>query len=141
MLDRVLRGEHNEYRRQRAGLAIDRHLPLLHRFQQRRLSLCGRAIDFVGQQEIGEYRSANQPEFLLSQIENIRPRNIRGHQVWSELNALKITGHSARQRFHQQRFSHAGNALDQRVATGKQRYQSQIDRFVLADNHAAECLS
>ena len=33
MLDGVLRCEHHEHRRQRAALAIDRYLPLLHRFQ------------------------------------------------------------------------------------------------------------
>ena len=42
LVNRVLRGQHQERRRQRHRLAAERHLPLLHGFEQGRLHL-GRA--------------------------------------------------------------------------------------------------
>ena len=93
------------------------------------------------QQEIRENRPAHKPEFLRLEVEDARPCDIRGHEVRRELNALKFAGHRARQRLHQQSFPHAGNAFDQRMPARQQRHQREINRFVLADNHAAQRLS
>jgi hypothetical protein len=58
LLDRVLRGEHEERPRQRERLAAQRDLMLLHRLEQRRLDLGRRAVDLVGQHDVGEDRAA-----------------------------------------------------------------------------------
>ncbi len=39
------------------GLAVDRHLPLLHRLEERGLRLRRRAVDLVGEQEVREDRA------------------------------------------------------------------------------------
>ena len=57
LLDRVLRGQHQERLGQRIGLVADGDLPLLHRFEQRALHLGRRAVDFVGQDDVGEDRA------------------------------------------------------------------------------------
>ena len=62
VLDRVLRREHDERPRERVGLALDRHLPLLHRLQQRGLRLRRRAVDLVGEQEVREDRPGTELE-------------------------------------------------------------------------------
>ncbi len=62
VLDRVLRGDHDERVGQRAGLALDRDLALLHRLEQRRLRLGRRAVDLVGQQQVREHRALAEPE-------------------------------------------------------------------------------
>ena len=62
VLDRVLRGDDDERVGQRAGLALDRDLPLLHRLEQRRLGLGRRAVDLVGEQQVGEHRPLAEPE-------------------------------------------------------------------------------
>ena len=49
LVDRVLRRQNQERRRQRHGFSAKSHLTLLHRFQQRRLHLGRGAIDFIGQ--------------------------------------------------------------------------------------------
>src|SRR2546422_11497966 len=59
---RVLGGEHEERRREGMGLAGRRHLVLLHRLEQRRLSLGGRAVHLVRQHDIREHRPAHEPE-------------------------------------------------------------------------------
>ena len=43
--------------RQRSRLALDRHLALLHRLEQRRLGLRWGAVDLVGEQDVGEDRA------------------------------------------------------------------------------------
>ena len=42
--------------------ALDRDLPFLHHLEQRGLRLGRRAVDFVGQQQIGEHRPAPRGE-------------------------------------------------------------------------------
>ena len=57
VLDRVLRREDEERRPELACLALGRHLPLLHRLEQRGLRLRRGAVDLVGEQEVGEDRA------------------------------------------------------------------------------------
>src|SRR5690606_37171391 len=52
VLDRVHRRRDEERVRQFAGDAVGRDLTLLHRLQQRRLGLRGRAVDLVGEQDV-----------------------------------------------------------------------------------------
>ena len=56
VLDRVLRREDDERRLEQARLALDRHLPLLHRLEQRGLRLRRSSVDLVGEQEVREDR-------------------------------------------------------------------------------------
>ena len=51
MIGRILCRDHHEGLFQRIGTAVYCHLPLIHRFQQRRLRLRGRAVNFVREQE------------------------------------------------------------------------------------------
>ena len=57
LLDRVLRGQHEERVGELVPHAADRDLPLLHGFEQRGLRLGRRAVDFVGQDDVGEQRA------------------------------------------------------------------------------------
>ena len=65
-LDRILRRQHEERRRQRPRLAERRHAPFLHRFEQRRLGLRRGAVDLVGQQQVGEDRAGVEHELLAA---------------------------------------------------------------------------
>ena len=62
LLDRVLRREHEERQRQVVAIAAGRHLPLLHRLEQRRLRLRRRAVDLVGQNHVREDRTGQELE-------------------------------------------------------------------------------
>ncbi len=57
LLDRVLRREHEERVGQGMRLVADRHLPLLHRFEERALHLRRRAVDLVREHDVGEDRA------------------------------------------------------------------------------------
>ena len=62
ILDRVLGRDHEERRVEDAGLALDRHLALRHRLEQRRLGLRRRAVDLVGKQEVRKDRARPELE-------------------------------------------------------------------------------
>ena len=91
LLDGVLRGHHDEGRRQRVGLAVDGHRQFLHRLEQRRLGFGRRAVDFVGQDEVGENGAAVKDQVAapaaLVALENLRAGDVRGHEVGRELDA------------------------------------------------------
>ena len=58
LVERVLRGEHQERVGQRIGRVADGDLALLHGFEQGALHLGRGAVDFVGEDEVGEERAA-----------------------------------------------------------------------------------
>ena len=54
--------------RQRARLALDRDLVLLHRLEQRALRLRAGAVDLVGEQHLREHRARVEDEGLLAAL-------------------------------------------------------------------------
>ena len=66
LLDRVLRGQHEERIGELVPHAADRDLPLLHRFEQRGLRLGRRAVDFVGQNHVREQRPFEKAELAAA---------------------------------------------------------------------------
>ena len=57
LLDRVLRGQDEEGLGQLVGRVADGDLPFLHGFEQGALHLGRGAVDFVGEDEVGEDRA------------------------------------------------------------------------------------
>ena len=60
LLDRILRGEHEERPFERIGAARRRDVVLLHRFEQRGLRLRRRAVDLVGEDDLREDRPLHE---------------------------------------------------------------------------------
>ena len=121
LLDGILRGDHHKWIGQVAGNARDGDLALLHRLEQRRLGLGGRAVDFVGEQQIGENGTAFVLKFKTTVpfLEQLGPNDIGGHQVGRELDALEGKVENVRQRFDQQCFGQPGDADQQAMGRGK----------------------
>jgi hypothetical protein len=90
VLDRVLGGDHDERVGQRPGGALDGDLPLLHRLEQRGLGLGRRAVDLVGEQQVGEHRPLPEAEgpAVLAEIE--LAGHVGRHQVGRELHPLEL---------------------------------------------------
>ena len=57
LLDRVLRGQHEERVVEAVADAADGDLAFLHGFEQGGLRLGRRAVDFVGEDDVGEQRA------------------------------------------------------------------------------------
>ena len=104
LLDRVLRGQHEERLGQRCRVPPDGDLVLLHRLQQRRLRLGRRAVDLVGQDHVGEDRALAGtgtralPERLSSWITSVpvMSEGIRSGVNWMRLNSSDRASASVR---------------------------------------------
>ena len=139
-LDRVLRGEDEERLFQRVPNAGGGDLVFLHRFEQRGLRLGRRAVDFVGENHVGEDRAAHEDHAPLAAgvLENLRAGDVRGHEVGRELDALEFEVENLRDGFDEQRLGQAGRAGDQAMPAGKQRDEDLLDHFLLADDDLGE---
>ncbi len=141
LLDGVLGGHHHERlgHDQRAPLEGD--LALLHDFQQRGLGLGRRAVDFVGQQQVGEHRALAQLELLAGDVVHRVAGDVAGHQVRGELDSRELPAEAACQGAYQQCLAETGNALDQHMPPGDQRRQQPIDHLMLADHGLVQFLA
>ena len=126
LLDGILRRDHEERVGQLARLAVDRHLPLLHRFEQRALRLRRRAVDLVGEHDRMENRPGMEAERLRPLVEDRHAEHVGGQQVARELDARVIETERGGQRLRQRRLPDAGNVLDQQMAAREQAGQREV---------------
>ena len=134
LLDRVLRGHHQERRGQRERLAADGDLALGHDLEQRRLHLCRGAVDLVGEQEVHHNGTEFDVELLLALTVDPGADDVGGHQVGGELDTREGTTHDLGERLDRQRLGHAGHTFQQHVPLGEQADQHPLDQLVLADD-------
>ena len=124
--------------------AADRHLPLLHRFEQGGLRLGRRAVDFVGQDHVRKDRPRQEPHLALAGravfFDDVGARDVGRHQVGRELNAAERQIQRPGQRADQQRLGQARHAFQQAMPAAEQGDQHLLDHVVLADDHAGELL-
>ena len=103
------------------ALALHAHLAFAHRFQQRRLRARRGAVDFVGQQNVGEDRAFVKMKLLVALVENRHAEDVRRQQIRRELDALELGVNGAGQRLGQRRLARAGKILQQHVPAAGQR--------------------
>ena len=111
MFDGVLRGQDEKRLRQPMRLIVHGDLRFVHRFEQRRLRLGRRAIDFVGEHDIGEDRPGLELERLRRGIEHADAGDVGRQQIRSELDALKRALEGAGQRLRQRGLAHPAERL------------------------------
>src|SRR5262245_38340586 len=134
VFDRVFGGQHQEHRREAMAFAVDRHLPFLHRLEQRGLRLRRRAVDLVGQQNVGEDGAVAQRELRRGDVEDVGPGDVRRHQVWRELNAIEVGADDPRDGFDRQSLRGSGRALQDRVSFGEEADQDLVDYSLLTED-------
>ena len=138
LLNGVLGGQHKERRGQREETPRHRHPMLLHRLQQRRLRLGRRAVDFIGQNDVGKKRPFDEHEGaaarLIGFLQNIRAGDVRGHQIRRELDAVEAQRHGLGQGIDDGGLGQAGHAHQQPVAAGQDANQQPLNHDVLSDN-------
>jgi hypothetical protein len=97
-------------------IAADRHAPLLHRLQQRRLRARAGAVDFVGHQQLAEHRARHEAEAAppLVLVQHFAAENVGRHQIGRELHALFVQPQHATQRFNQRVLARPGTPTSSR---------------------------
>jgi hypothetical protein len=112
--------------------STDRHLALLHRFEQRALDLGGGAVDLVGQDDVGEDRALARVELPVALAVDLGSDKIGGQEVGSELNPAELRVDGLGQHRHRQRLGQARDALQQDVPVGQQADQHPFEHVPLA---------
>ena len=137
-VERILRRDHEERRWQSMGDAVDRHLFLGHRFEQRALRLRHRTVDFVGKQQLREQGSRMKLEAIGIALEDADADDVRGQQVGGELHALETESQRRRQRVRERGLADAGQILDQQMAAGEQADEGEADLAALAEDDGVD---
>ena len=139
LLDGILRGQHQERLLQLEGLVADGDLLFLHGFEQRALHLGGRAVDFVGQDEVGEDRAFARGEAAGLRIVNLRADDVGGQHVRRELQAREFhAACTSASDLTARVLARPGHAFEQDVAVGQQADDQPLDQIILADDDFAE---
>ena len=134
----ILGGENQERFLQFEGLIADGDLFFLHGLEQRTLNLGRGAVDFIGQNEIGEERSAPGGESAGLRIVDLGADQVGGEQVGRELEAGEFDAEAGRQRFDRESFGEAGDAFEEDVAVGEEPDDEPFDEILLAYDDLAE---
>src|SRR5687767_1765332 len=141
VFDRVLGGKDDEWLRQRMSHAVDGDLTLLHRFQQRGLSLrCG-AVDLVGEDELGYDRTRTVFEAVSLLVEDIDSGHVAGEEIGGELNALEGAADRACNCLGQDRLANPGDVLDENVTAAEQGYEDEEHLVPLTDDNSLDVIA
>ncbi len=135
-LDRVLRRDDEERLGKGVRLSVDGHLRLRHAFEQGGLSARRRAVDLVGEQNVGKDGARAKHELLRLLVVNGEPRDVRRQKVRSELDAFEMECQASRERPREHRLAGAGNVLDQEMTFAEQGHERELDHVRLPDDHA-----
>ena len=114
----VLGGDHEEEFGQMAAVAFHAHLAFAHGLEQGGLGAGRGAVDFIGQENVGEHGAFVELKLLLALVEDGDAENVRGQQVGGELHALEPGVDGFGQGLGQGGFAGAGKILEQHVAAG-----------------------
>jgi hypothetical protein len=117
---------------------LDRHLPFLHRLEQRRLRLRRGAVDLVGEEKVGEDRPRPELEVGLALVVDRRAGHVGRHQVRGELDTGEADARHLREGARDHRLRQAWEVLDQHVAVGQHPQQHELERVALADDRALD---
>ena len=134
LIRRILRRDDEERFVERIGLAVGRDLVFLHGFEQRALRLGRRAIDFVGQHQLREHRSAVEAELSGLRLEDRDADDVGRQQVARELDALVAEPERRGERVRKRGLADAGNVLDQQVTAREQAGEAQANLLLLAED-------
>jgi hypothetical protein len=133
VLDRVLGRDEKERVRQLTGDAVDRHLLLGHRLEQRRLRLRRRAVDLVHEDDVGEDRPGPELEAARLLVEDREPGDVGRLQVGRALDPLRDrTIDAAGDRARKDGLGRARHVLEQHVAVARERREDELDLAALA---------
>ena len=113
---------------------------LLHRLEQGRLHLGRGAVDFVGQDEVGEDGTLAGREGALLRLVDLRSHEIGGQEVRRELHACKAPVNGAGEARYGQRFGEPRQPLQQYVAAGQEGQEEAVDQFVLTDDDLVQSI-
>ena len=140
VFDGVLGRKKGEVGGERMSGALDGHLALLHSLEESRLRLGGRAVDLIGQQQLGEDRPPAQVEGRALHVEDVGAHDVGGHQVGGELDAAELPAEAQRQPLDEHGLGGSRHTLDEGVSSGDDGDDHLLDDRALPGDDAAQHL-
>ncbi len=134
VVNRVLGGDEKEGRGQIIIDAVGGDLAFGHGFEQGGLGARGGAVDFVGQDDLGEERAGAELELGRLRVEDGAAGDVVGQEVGGALQAFEGAAEAAGQGAGQHGFGHARNVLQQDVPLGQEGDQGPDNLVALADD-------
>ncbi len=119
MFHRILRGNYQKGLRQRVRVRIHRDLAFVHGFEQGGLGLGRRAVDLIGQQDIGKNRPTLEFKLLFDGRVDRDAQNIGRQHIAGELYPLETAVDGPRQSMAKRSLAHSRNAFNQRDVHGR----------------------
>ncbi len=142
LFDGVL-GGHDEERFGEAVLnAAGGDLVLLHGFEEGGLGFGRGAVDFIGEEGVGEDGAADEAQRAFTGgfffLDNFGAGDVGRHEVGGELDAVEGHGEGFGEGGDEQRFGEAGDADEEAMAAAEQCDEELFHDFGLADDDLAE---
>ena len=134
LLDRILCREDKKRFLELVSHTADRDLLFLHRLEQRRLDLCRRAIDLVGENDVREDWTFLDEKLSCRLIIDLRTDNVSREQVGCKLNPAERRADGFGERAHGERFRETRHTLEEYVTSGEEADQQPVDHIVLTDD-------
>src|SRR6202022_3326759 len=92
------------------------------------------AIDFVGQQDVGEHRSLANPEGPRLKVVDRGADDVGRHEVGRELHPAVLQRKETGNGFGEQGFAHSRHSFEEDVALRDQGQGAEANRLVLTDD-------
>jgi hypothetical protein len=141
LFDGVLCRHHKERAGESKGFVPDRHLPLLHGFEQGGLDFGGSAVDLVCKDDIRKDRSFFDRKSTFLLFVDLCSKDIRRQHIGSELEPLKACIQSIREGLDNGGFGESGDTFDEDMPVGKETNKQAFDKVLLTDDHFADGLA
>ena len=100
-------------------------------------TLAGRAVDLVGEQEVGEDRTLARHELAALLLKDHGAGQVGRQQVGRELDARELEVEHLAERLHREGLGQPRQSLDQQVAATQERHHHPLEQGLLPDDHLA----
>ena len=113
---------------------------LLHGLEKRALRLWGCAVDLVGEHDVREDGAMlkREPAAGIGLADHHGAGDVRGHQIWRELNARELQGQRVADGADERSLAKPRDALEKHVATGEQRGDDVAHQLLLAHDELVQ---
>jgi hypothetical protein len=104
----------------------------------------GRAVDLVGEQDVGEHRALHELERLAPGgavvLDDLGAGDVAGHQVRGELDPAEFQVEDVRERLDEKGLRQPRHTHQQAVAAGEHRDQDVLDHLLLPHDDPGDLL-